>query len=162
MIYFIRDSDCVKVGFSTDVQSRLGGLQVGNPRELSLWALFPGDLYSESMVHEHFDNIGSLVRGEWYCISDEITTCINEWISDGKITFEDNVPGRRVKIRDFRSNLASELSDLPFTLMKGHKPIAVVVQPGREAAEGVAKVTPNASSDTVFNPQPKHKDQKGK
>ena len=65
-IYFIQhgDSGPVKIGLSKTPTQRVSKLQTGNPRELILRHVIPGDRGVESGLHERFKP--ALIRGEWF------------------------------------------------------------------------------------------------
>jgi Meiotically up-regulated gene 113 len=59
----------VKVGIGIDPRSRLGSLQIGNPRRLAIWATFltPEEMSAtliERTVHERLAN--NSLSGEWF------------------------------------------------------------------------------------------------
>jgi hypothetical protein len=65
-IYFIQDeSGPVKIGLALKPWTRLGELQVGNPRDLELKAVILGSVETEEMLHSHWAP-ASHVRGEWF------------------------------------------------------------------------------------------------
>ena len=65
-IYFIQhgDSGPVKIGLSKTPTERVKKLQTGNPRELILRHVIPGDRGVENDLHERFK--AALIRGEWF------------------------------------------------------------------------------------------------
>lgn len=70
-VYFIREkkSDAYKIGCSASregVNARLCGLQVGDPRELELFALIEcvDWVEKESEIQDTWDSLN--IRGEWY------------------------------------------------------------------------------------------------
>jgi len=69
VIYFVVDraANAVKIGYSLDLAGahrRLSTFQIGNPRELTLAAAVPGDMYTESLLHRQYQALR--IRGEWY------------------------------------------------------------------------------------------------
>lgn len=70
-IYFIRDGDNVKIGYtSRKPQERLKQLQTGNPTKLKLIGSMRGTQKKEAELHRMFKNYH--VRGEWFVLSSEI------------------------------------------------------------------------------------------
>lgn len=65
-IYFIQESGDgpVKIGFSRRPERRPHELQTGNPRELVLRHVVPGDRAMESQLHRRFEP--ARIRGEWF------------------------------------------------------------------------------------------------
>jgi len=72
-VYFISDGTYVKIGATTDVESRLKALQVGNPRELRILSVIPtDDPYAlEAILHNRFAD--KQVNQEWYDLKKEFT-----------------------------------------------------------------------------------------
>lgn len=67
MIYVIQESGSgnVKLGFTDDIHKRLIDLQVCNPNELRVIAVWPGGkLEDEKLFHQYFSE--KCVRGEWF------------------------------------------------------------------------------------------------
>ncbi len=71
-IYFITDldDDAVKIGFATDIDSRLNGLRTGNPRDLAVETMFCSYFEAEKMLHDRFRPYR--IRREWFRLSEEI------------------------------------------------------------------------------------------
>ena len=65
-VYFIQDGNRgpVKIGLSQDPERRLPKLQTGNPRELFLRHVIPGDLTVERGLHQRF--APARIRREWF------------------------------------------------------------------------------------------------
>lgn len=65
-IYFIQSGDDgpIKIGFSNRPDRRAPELQTGNPRELLLRHVVPGDRAMEKQLHRRFEP--ALIRGEWF------------------------------------------------------------------------------------------------
>jgi hypothetical protein len=65
-VYFIQSSDSgpVKIGLSRDPFKRVGALQTGNPQELFLRHVIPGDLNVERELHHRFR--AARIRREWF------------------------------------------------------------------------------------------------
>jgi len=65
-VYVIQgESDTpIKVGFAHDVERRIAGLQTGNPAELHLLHVLPGDPRLEWFLHRRLK--GARLRGEWF------------------------------------------------------------------------------------------------
>jgi DNA-binding transcriptional regulator YiaG len=70
MIYFIRHTDYVKIGYTNDINRRMSDLQISCPVKIDLMALVEGDMAEESRYHEMFSNYYS--HGEWFRFSKEI------------------------------------------------------------------------------------------
>lgn len=71
MIYFVRSySQFIKIGTSTNVETRLKGLQTGSPIKFKIQAILDGDFKTESGLHEMFKHIR--YNGEWFRYTDEL------------------------------------------------------------------------------------------
>lgn len=72
MIYFIRcaATGLTKVGYATNVRSRLSTLQTGSADDLSLVRLLGGAKDDEGKLHRRFAEHRK--RGEWFDLADEI------------------------------------------------------------------------------------------
>jgi hypothetical protein len=69
-IYFVMAQRHVKIGFATNVPSRVASLQTGNHLELSVQETFSSYVEAEKMIHERFAK--DRVRGEWFNLTYEI------------------------------------------------------------------------------------------
>lgn len=65
-IYFIQEgtSGFIKIGITTDIESRIKALQTGNPRKLRCIANFRGSHIYEQKLHIKFNS--SRYNGEWF------------------------------------------------------------------------------------------------
>ena len=54
----------IKVGYASQLSSRMIGLQVGSPKKLLILAVFAGDLKAEALLHRELQH--HHVRGEWF------------------------------------------------------------------------------------------------
>ncbi|MCY1218447.1 hypothetical protein D9M72_303960 [compost metagenome] len=63
-VYFIKSAGLVKIGFSSDVLSRLSNLRVGCPVDSKLVAAIPGTEDTELYFHKMFAKLRE--RGEWF------------------------------------------------------------------------------------------------
>lgn len=71
VVYFL-GGPCghIKIGFASDIRSRMRELQVGNPEELTLYAYWPGTMADEALAHKRF--YLSRIRGEWFSRSGDL------------------------------------------------------------------------------------------
>ena len=98
-IYFIESGwgGCIKIGCAFNPQARLDTLQCGNPDELHLLAVFPGDLREESALHQRFRL--DCVTGEWFAPSPALWALVKEhWCYDAR-------HGERDPQKDYRTLL---------------------------------------------------------
>lgn len=80
-VYFIRcgkkDKDPVKIGRTTDLETRLKDLQVGNPYELNVLFTLPCISLSHSMKLERFLHRQLYhrhhIRGEWFSLDSRVS-----------------------------------------------------------------------------------------
>lgn len=78
MIYFIRQNDEVKIGYTeSDPKGRLSQIQVGNPFDLTMILLIDGDVKVEKELHERFTDLH--IRGEWFKFEEPIKEFIERW-----------------------------------------------------------------------------------
>lgn len=75
-VYFLSDGEFIKIGFATDWQARIKGLQVANPRTLTPLLVLEGSHRFERQLHQLFK--AHRVKGEWFRPSPEIA----EYVSD--------------------------------------------------------------------------------
>ena len=69
MIYFVLDElpGAVKIGLThVDIEQRLSGLQVGNPRKLKLLGVTDGNRTTEARLHARLEP--HRISGEWFDI----------------------------------------------------------------------------------------------
>lgn len=102
-VYFIRNdrSGDVKIGFSTDVRSRLGNLQTSQVDPLSLLRIIDGGPATERWLHRKFAHLS--LRGEWFAFDSDMLTIIppDEVVTPIKVTHR----------RDVRLSLRERLRD---------------------------------------------------
>jgi DNA-binding XRE family transcriptional regulator len=75
MIYFIKQENYVKIGFTNRFKARLNDLQVGSPVKLEVLAIIEGDKKDEYTLHQKFNHICS--NGEWFMYCDELKSFID-------------------------------------------------------------------------------------
>jgi len=80
MIYFVKHTDYVKIGYTTDIFRRLNELQISCPVKLKVLALIEGSLNDESIHHQKFKHISS--NGEWFFHNSEIDEYISTLSKD--------------------------------------------------------------------------------
>lgn len=79
MIYFIQsgDSGPIKIGYTNgDAESRLRGLQTGNPEKLNLIMTMPGSINMEKKLHADFEK--DRLNGEWFQASGKLIEFITK------------------------------------------------------------------------------------
>lgn len=76
MIYFIKHTDYVKIGFTDNIRNRLIDLQVSCPVKLKVLALVEGTYEDESTYHRMFKHLTS--NGEWFNYTKELDGFIKE------------------------------------------------------------------------------------
>lgn len=75
MIYFIKHTDFVKIGYTDNIYKRLSHLQVSSPVKLEVLGLVEGTFKDEKKYHKEFNNFYS--HGEWFYYSQELNDCIS-------------------------------------------------------------------------------------
>lgn len=87
LIYAIHQlgTKAVKIGTANDPQSRMAGLQVGNPGELVLLATGTGGMWLEHEAHKYLKP--ARIRGEWYSLEHQVVwEVINALKARGTLT----------------------------------------------------------------------------
>ncbi len=69
-IYFAVAGDHVKIGFATNMTSRLQSLRTGNHEKMQIHSSFNSYQEAEQILHKHFKKIR--VRGEWFKMCFEV------------------------------------------------------------------------------------------
>ena len=75
MVYFIKQGDYVKIGYTFRFKTRLFQLQVASPIKLEVLGIIEGDKNQEQLIHEKFKHISS--NGEWFIYCDELKLFID-------------------------------------------------------------------------------------
>ena len=75
MIYFIKQGDYVKIGFTNRFKTRLNQLQVSSPIKLEVLGIIEGNKNDEKNMHEKFKHIST--NGEWFIYCDELKSFID-------------------------------------------------------------------------------------
>lgn len=64
MIYFLKNGDAVKIGYTADVEQRNAQLQTASPHQLELLGTMNGSIEVETAIHARFNHLR--IRGEWF------------------------------------------------------------------------------------------------
>ena len=75
MVYFIKQGEYVKIGFTNRFKARLNQLQVSSPIKLEVLGIIDGDKSDEERFHQKFKHIAS--TGEWFMHCDELKSYID-------------------------------------------------------------------------------------
>jgi DNA-binding XRE family transcriptional regulator len=70
MIYFIKHTEFVKIGFTDNIKNRLSQLQVSCPVKICVIGLIQGNIDDEIRFHQMFKT--EWCHGEWFKLTDEI------------------------------------------------------------------------------------------
>jgi DNA-binding XRE family transcriptional regulator len=70
MIYFIKHTEYVKIGYTHDIHTRLSQLQISCPIKLSILGLIEGTVEDENTHHLKFKHLHS--HGEWFKHTQEL------------------------------------------------------------------------------------------
>lgn len=73
-VYFIRNGDTVKIGYSANPEKRMAQLQTGAAHKLELLGQVPGTPLTERMYHQRFSNVH--IRGEMFELDGPIRAAI--------------------------------------------------------------------------------------
>lgn len=77
-IYFVEIQDgtgAIKIGFASNLKSRVSQLQTSSPYDLKIRAAFVGKEATEKFLHQKFEDLH--LRGEWFSKSDRIDRVID-------------------------------------------------------------------------------------
>lgn len=75
-IYVIGFAGYIKIGWSTDIRSRIDALQLGVPETLKVYGIIFGDRRTEPTLHRRFT--AQRLRGEWFRYEGELKI----WVDD--------------------------------------------------------------------------------
>jgi hypothetical protein len=75
-LYFIGCGDAVKIGISSDPESRLETIAVGAPGQLCLLAKIANAGQQEADCHKRLDHLR--IHGEWFWHTEEVDALIRE------------------------------------------------------------------------------------
>ena len=75
-VYFFRCGEFIKIGYAADVKSRRNTAQSGNPQDLILLAIEPGDRGLETSLHEKFSHLSH--RLEWFHPGEDLVAYIED------------------------------------------------------------------------------------
>lgn len=70
VVYFVRSGDAVKIGFTTDLESRVKAFRTASPEEFDVWMTIEGSARLERYFHRMF--AGDRIRNEWFKVSSAI------------------------------------------------------------------------------------------
>ena len=73
----------VKIGYTTNLNSRFYGLQAWSPFPLEVLATAPGTRCDEFRLHEEF--LSERLRGEWFTAAARLIDLINEVKASGEL-----------------------------------------------------------------------------
>lgn len=90
MIYLITcaETNCCKIGYSSNPANRLTQLQTGNPFALELLTVIEGDFTLETELHIQFAEFR--LQGEWFILNESIKTFFG--VADSTIIYESLIP----------------------------------------------------------------------
>lgn len=103
-VYFLRHADLIKIGYSSDLTTRMRSLLTAVPGKAEFLGYLPGDRDLESHLHSVFHE--SRFSGEWFAVSDRLLAII-ETLAIKELPAVD-VP--RVKLRAENTEAWQELS----------------------------------------------------
>lgn len=78
----IEGTDHIKIGYSSDLTSRLSAIQTGSPNNVYIVAVFQGGKDAERQIHKAMDEFK--VRGEWFD-GEKVKILIETLIDDMKL-----------------------------------------------------------------------------
>lgn len=65
-VYFLRSGEAVKIGYTTNIVSRMASLKTGSADDTELLLVVPGTEQTERYFHQHFKS--HRLRGEWFML----------------------------------------------------------------------------------------------
>lgn len=69
-VYFVKTGDFIKIGYGSNIASRLLALQCANPQPLQLMHWERGSMSDERAFHKRFEH--QRTRGEWFSFDGEL------------------------------------------------------------------------------------------
>ena len=75
MVYFIKQNDYLKIGYTNNFNKRLNQLQVSSPVKLEVLGIIKGTKEDESNYHKMFSKFHS--NGEWFSYNEELINFID-------------------------------------------------------------------------------------
>ena len=92
MIYFIQEGKdgAIKIGYSSDPETRLRSMQTGNSSRLYLRKVFEGGRQAEAEVHERLDGLRIRDDGEWFEPASEVFDRLD--FLDNCVPIDDVIP----------------------------------------------------------------------
>lgn len=69
-VYFIKQNNSVKIGYSAIIQNRISELQVGSPEKQEFLFTIQGTMKTEQYLHRKFKQYN--IRGEWFNIEGKL------------------------------------------------------------------------------------------
>jgi DNA-binding XRE family transcriptional regulator len=76
MVYFIKQNDYIKIGYTNNFNKRLNQLQVSSPVKLEVLGIIKGTKDDESNYHKMFSKYHS--NGEWFNCNEELISYIDK------------------------------------------------------------------------------------
>lgn len=77
LVYFIKSGNFLKIGYTTNLDSRLKAHQTSNP-DFELLYTIPGQKFDESAFHERFKKFRSIQKTEWFVIESELVQFVED------------------------------------------------------------------------------------
>jgi DNA-binding XRE family transcriptional regulator len=110
MVYFIKHTDYIKIGYTNEIHTRLSQLQTSCPVKISILGLIEGTLEDESLYHLKFKHLHS--HGEWFKHTPELVGFVETLSRDlmWKHGFDENESSIRgvIKTCRLKNNLSME------------------------------------------------------
>lgn len=78
-VYFIRSGDHVKIGFSSNVRSRLNTIRTACAEDTFVCHVVPGTPRKERVYHKRFAQYR--VRGEWFELKGQLAKYLERYVS---------------------------------------------------------------------------------
>lgn len=125
MIYFIKHTDFVKIGFTDNILKRLSQLQVSCPIKLEVLALIDGVGSDERLLHEQFTKHNSEC-GEWFMYDEAMKKYIESLPRElmWKYGFDDNNTNKFGELRNIRLSNNLSLEEIANTLGMSKQSVA--------------------------------------
>jgi hypothetical protein len=78
MVYFLKNNDKIKIGYTYDPKGRIAAIQTSNPDALKCLLLIDGLQEDEFRLHAMFSTERLRPNGEWFLLSEQILNFINK------------------------------------------------------------------------------------
>lgn len=117
-IIYSHQNKAVKIGYASDLASRISTIQISTPEELSLLFAFQGGREIEKELHQLLAKYR--LRGEWFDFTSEVFQMLSDYQKQTIIQKTRTVDGKEIDLQNLVIN-AAELFTRMFTISEVKK-----------------------------------------